>query len=728
MADSGVIAAAAPPRSAERSYYAQSVILPALPDELIRTETENKGERQRRIGLNRPLPTTLEVGAKNWSEWRSDGRGKRTYSVLIAAPGAQGMRIHFEAVHMPPGARVTLSDAARPDAAKKSVDVPPGGSVWSPTIFAETVAVECEVPPGVDPARVRFTIPSISQIYAKGLESPPEGTVCADDLACHPEYREAASAVGLLTFVSGGDTYICTGALVHGSGGSRLFVTANHCIYNRELARSIEVYWLYEAGNCGGAAPDLASVPATTGGGELLANASEGDFAVLRLTRTPPGSVGALAWSLDPLRTGEQVVCIHHPEGGPKRISFGNTLAGEPSYWPVQWYSGVTQHGSSGSPLLNARGELVGVLNGGYDGPGSSCDQPDAPDQFGRFDLMYAGASEWFSGTGGGPPSLAKAIYSGLFQDPAGIVEPGSAGMIAIKTTATGKFSGQVWISGKKSSFTGRWDSAGQTEVLLKRKQASPMRLLLQVAPEEPGTIYGQLSDEIINAEVAAYRVGSRLPGQYTLLIAGNSETPELPSGESYGSLKVDASGRARFAGSLADGTKVTQGTYLTEADLWGLSVPVYRGSGLLFGWIGLGDGPEERLGGDVVWNRPQWAGGSLYPDGFYFETYAEGAAYHPPSRGESLLPAGEAWLVLVSPEETLENPVGIGPGNRVTNYGAGKLSLKFATATGLFSGTLADPTSGIRFRLGGAVIQPDGSAYGYFLDGLQAGEVMLGP
>src|SRR5262249_37653839 len=156
-----------------------------------------------------------------------------------------------------------------------------------------------------------------------------------------------------------------------------------HCIENQTVASTLEFFWFYQTSSCNGPAPSVSDVPHTGGGADRLAGSTGSDFAFLRLKHPAPAGVFFLGWSLDQPTQGETLTCIHHPDGSFKRISFGNLYNSNSDFWAVQWFSGVTEGGSSGSPLLNANHQVIGQLNGGFNGPGSACDDPSAPDQFG---------------------------------------------------------------------------------------------------------------------------------------------------------------------------------------------------------------------------------------------------------------------------------------------------------------------------------------------------------
>jgi hypothetical protein len=100
-----------------------------------------------------------------------------------------------------------------------------------------------------------------------------------------------------------------------------------------------------------------------------------------------------------------QVTAIHHPQGQPKRISFGTiTDAGSPRdgkrlkpierFHEILWQEGTTEPGSSGCPLFTrAEPLIVGQLYGGY----ASCGGTTEPDYFGRFDVTYPIIQKWLS-------------------------------------------------------------------------------------------------------------------------------------------------------------------------------------------------------------------------------------------------------------------------------------------------------------------------------------------
>ena len=107
-----------------------------------------------------------------------------------------------------------------------------------------------------------------------------------------------------------------------------------------------------------------------------------------------------VGWTSQSVSSGTAVAGIHHPDGAYKRISFGTTQflpngCAPFNHTNVEWYSGVTEPGSSGSGLfLSSTGQLVGQLHCGD----SSCSSPSADDAYGSFSVTYPNISGLLQG------------------------------------------------------------------------------------------------------------------------------------------------------------------------------------------------------------------------------------------------------------------------------------------------------------------------------------------
>ena len=107
----------------------------------------------------------------------------------------------------------------------------------------------------------------------------------------------------------------------------------------------------------------------TVSGSTLLANSGNSDFALLELNEEPPENynVHFSGWDVTG-NTPNTPVCIHHPSGDIKKITFDyDNASNAGNYWDInQWEDGTTEPGSSGSPLFDGTSHrIVGQLYGG---------------------------------------------------------------------------------------------------------------------------------------------------------------------------------------------------------------------------------------------------------------------------------------------------------------------------------------------------------------------------
>jgi hypothetical protein len=718
-----------------------SILAPVSDLELAVLNEHNarEGSRAYQIGMARPLARRIRVNRQEApaSQWTTDSSGWRAYSISVGSPGAVGMRIHLEKVGLPAGARLVIYDRNNLHSASiiAAESLKGEQEVWTPTIFAEQASVEIQIPPGADVGAANLEVGEISHLYDIPQPSWLKEGTCHKDVTCYPDWAAEASGVARISYVKGGNAYLCTGCLLGTSTANSVdyFLTANHCIPNQSTASTMELYWFYQTSSCHGAAPDLTTVPHTTGGAEMLATSTANDFAFLKLRQAAPSGTYHLGWSTVAPVANEDLVGIHHPDGSYKRISFGKYYDSDADFWAVQWHSGVTEPGSSGSPLLNSSHLVIGQLNGGFAGPGSSCGSPSSPDQYGRFDLTYPKVSRWLgtdnSGGGGGFVPTA-GVYNGLFSDPNS--DPlTSSGFITISVNSKGSFSGRLQAGARRASFRGSLDINGAATVQALVGPFGSWTVAFQVDSGNADHISGTISASLFNASFDAYRALSRgnfsaQTGQYTLVIPGTPGSADQPGGDSVGTVSINSAGALRLTGSLSDGTKISQSVSISADGRWPLYVSLYGGAGSLSGWVTVAGG----LSGAIAWDKPATTKSKAYNSGFELTSDLSGSTYTRPAFAGAILGGDTLHLTISGSDlgDAISDDIQISPNGRVVNLGPDRLSLSFSTSTGTFRGSVRNSATGRPLPFSGVVLQDQGRAVGYFLSDGSSGEVSIAP
>jgi len=186
------------------------------------------------------------------------------------------------------------------------------------------------------------------------------------------------------------------------------FLTAFHCIdinpangVISDAERNEAQTWLfrfqYKSPTCNG--PDDYDY-VTISGSTFRSGWNPSDFALFELSQRPTGqkNIKLAGWNRAD-SAPSSTVGIHHPSGDVMKISFDNNASVIEGYYGgsgtthyrVTWDDGVTEGGSSGSPLVDQNNRVVGQLHGGP----SACNGDDLRDWYGRiFSSWNGGGSD----------------------------------------------------------------------------------------------------------------------------------------------------------------------------------------------------------------------------------------------------------------------------------------------------------------------------------------------
>ena len=407
---------------------AKKVGLPVLSSEEIAKIKPAGKKRPIQIGINRSL-SSLFSGAINLAklDWKETNGGRAAH-IIITSEQAESLRLQIKVTKIPDGAEIRFFS---PSQLEQSVTVftaekirNMGLSFWSPSVNGDQIGLEIYLPKTAKFSELEITIPEVSHIFqdiSKPLSQSKIPSLraasesCNIDIACATQdWQDTGKSVAKYIYVETDGAYLCSGTLLADSDSNTqipYFLTANHCINNSNAAQSMELHWFYRAEQCGGTTTS-ANFQTTQGGAELLNHSADTDFSFLKLNNTPPAGVGLSGWSIAPLQANDTVVGLHHPGGDVKKYSKGQfghfekivdlgtylSVTQDPNgnFISVTWSEGITAGGSSGSGLWRTEqgvNYLVGALFGGS----SFCADPQAPDDYGRFDRSYPAISQWLN-------------------------------------------------------------------------------------------------------------------------------------------------------------------------------------------------------------------------------------------------------------------------------------------------------------------------------------------
>jgi lysyl endopeptidase len=372
------------------------------PDERRELNEMNATTRRLRVGAVKPVGIRVafrDVDVARLSRvprgaaggtLRATDDGGFIWAVAVESEEAAGLRVHITELNLPAAAALYFfsasGDAFGPYTAREAEG---GGEIWSNTIMDNVafLVLRHDGPNGAaDLAKTSFVLANVGHIgprFLAQLAPAPESfcenhAACVENAACHEQTPAdaAKSAVALMQWVSGAFLYSCSGGLVADSDpGSQIpyFLSANHCVSGQSEAESLECFFQYQA-DCGVTmCPSKTGFPRTLGATVRRTNPNC-DYTLLQLHQSPPAGSVFLGWNSEPVAftEGAELYRISHPLASPQAFSVHrvDTSAATCTGWPRgPWiYSrdtvGATQGGSSGSPVVNGAGEVVGQFSG----------------------------------------------------------------------------------------------------------------------------------------------------------------------------------------------------------------------------------------------------------------------------------------------------------------------------------------------------------------------------
>ena len=332
---------------------------------------------------------------------------------------ATGIRLQIDISSLEPDDKMWIFDAENLHSFGPYTAKDYKNKFWGPLVLGDTSIIIIE---SADESFGQFQIEKYAHVVKAFAADIAKA--CNKDLNCQNDtIKNIATGVAAFTFITGPYIGGCTGALVNTQSSSFIpyFLTAGHCTSNSTEASTMEIYWDYRSTSCdSGVAVDMnntALVPRTDGATLLISHVNP-DVSFLQLPDDGGGRWYA-GWTATSPTLGDAVYCIHHPQGEYQRFSDGTigeldyTIFCNNTNWTQQikadWNASLTESGSSGSPLYNSEGKIIGDESGC--GPWSCLNNAAGNwDTYASFESYYDSIKSYLEDGTPGSPALRHTI------------------------------------------------------------------------------------------------------------------------------------------------------------------------------------------------------------------------------------------------------------------------------------------------------------------------------
>ena len=474
--------------------------------------TRDKNGVLYRIGVDRTANITLS----NTGIWKTLPNGDRQWQMHIKSPGAEAISFLFEVFKIYGGTTLNIQDlTGKPlHNTLTSKDVESHFMQNAALCFGDEMILTLHEPAYTTASEILIDriIYNYRSTGNPSVQKINESDACEINVNCSPvgdNWQDEKKGVARIYVVEGGGGGWCTGSVVNNTAldCKPLFLTALHCGVSATTANMNQwkFYFRYESTNCTNPSTagtlddyfisgcvrlaDAADGGGTTGSDFLLVQMGTlaNQAATITTMKSANFSCYWNGWDANTTATTGGA-CIHHPAGDIKKISTFNgttvsTTWGSVSntHWRVTWSAnsnghGVTEGGSSGSPLFNnSSGRIIGTLTGG----GSYCTALNSPDLYGKMSYHWTS-----NGTPNNerlktyldPGNTGLLVLNGS-SDPCTAVNPtvpvaqfsatpttvNSGGTVSFTDLSTGSPTSWAWtISGSGWSYTGGTSATSQ--------------------------------------------------------------------------------------------------------------------------------------------------------------------------------------------------------------------------------------------------------------------------
>jgi len=394
--------------------------------ELIIAEDLQDEKNGTMMKIARLIPVGVSIN--NSGTWDKLSDGTSVWRLTLSSENAKSCAVHFDEFTLPSGTKLFVYNKDRsvilgPYTSEDNMD---GANYAIGILYGDEMTIEYSVPPtkslnGSDEVALpALEISKFSYIYRgedlfdNRVKSTGYGASgdCQVNANCTEgnNWRKQQEGVARIYVVDGMSAGYCTGTLVNNTAvdGTPYFLTADHC--GGDVSASDFGEWVfrfnYESPGCTATSqPTGNNITGCTKKARGPLNGGS-DFLLVQLTTTALNlkNIGAIynGWRKT-TTSSPSGISFHHPAGDIKKISTYTSALSTATYnggtgnvgatgahWMVYWAAtanghGVTEGGSSGSPIFDNNGLVIGTLSGGS----SYCDETGSPDLYGKLSYHW---------------------------------------------------------------------------------------------------------------------------------------------------------------------------------------------------------------------------------------------------------------------------------------------------------------------------------------------------
>jgi len=393
-----------------------------------------------RIGVTLPVDLSI-TNSGTWTELPDQDAS--IWRLTVRSEGAKSIGFGYTAFYLPEDAKLFLynKDRSKVLGAYTSLNNREDYFFTNERIKGDEITLELFVPNNKK-HEVLLHITELNYFYRLDENSMVKSSgSCEVDVNCIPEgnnWQDEKKGVCKIDIKNGSNWFNCTGSLVNNTSlnCTPYVLLADHCHYYSGSYSTTADYtsWVfhfhYEATVCDGTtlATEYTKTGCTLKAHDTYgSNGTGSDFCLVQISSAITNDVYYNGWDRNNTASASGVG-IHHPSADIMKISTYTTAltsynaGGTGTHWQVTWAAttnghGVTEQGSSGSPLFNSAGNIVGTLTGGQ----SYCSTPTQPDWYGKvyyhWDQNGTTAAkrlkDWLDPTNTGVTSLAGMTSCG---------------------------------------------------------------------------------------------------------------------------------------------------------------------------------------------------------------------------------------------------------------------------------------------------------------------------